>query len=88
MADTKENKGETTQTPAGKTIDVIANPQNAIPKFSTNVNFNKLPNGDVIMAFMTVPSEGASAVLIETVIVDNDHAGRIAEVLKRVLERD
>ena len=64
-----------------KEIQIIGAPDKTIPKFATRVVFNKLPHGDVVLSFMVQSAESAPAALIETIMVDAQHAKRIAEKL-------
>ncbi|NBX49457.1 hypothetical protein EBT25_05835 [bacterium] len=68
-----------------KTQGIIGAPEKSIPKFATGVNFSKLENGNIILAFLNKSSPDSPAVLIESVIVDEDHARKILEVLTKVL---
>ncbi len=69
-------------------MELISAPENTVPKYATNVNFNKLKNGDIIMTFVSRLGESGPATVIETVIVDEDHAKKIVEILDSVLKND
>lgn len=66
-------------------LKVIADPINSVPKLATNVNFTKLQNGNIIISFFTKTFPEASSVLIETIIVDKDHAKEILNILEKVI---
>ena len=81
MPDKKPDGTETT-------MEVLAMPEKTIPKYATNVNFSKLANGDIIMTFLSRINNGTPATLVETVIVDLDHAKKIVEVLDGVIKKE
>ncbi|MBI2410750.1 MAG: hypothetical protein HYV32_02575 [Candidatus Kerfeldbacteria bacterium] len=66
---------------------LLAQPMSSVPKFATNVNFNKLTNGSIIISFFTQAFPDAPAVLIETIIVDEQHAKDIVKILQEVIDK-
>ena len=64
---------------------VISAPEKSIAKFCTNIAITKLKNKDIVMTFLSKNAENAPAVLIETIIVDEEHAKKILEVFTRVI---
>lgn len=63
-------------------------PEKSVAKFCTNIALNKLKNGDVIMTFLSKNLKEAPAVLIETIIVDEEHAKKILEVFAKVINNN
>jgi hypothetical protein len=74
-------------------MKIIASPDKSVAKFATNVNFAKLENNDIVITFLSryaspesdTDSDNGSAVLIETIMVDAQHAQKIAETLQKVI---
>lgn len=67
-------------------MNVLTSPEKSIPKFSTGIAFNKLKNGDIIISFFSqTPGTNLPPVLVETIIVNEEHAIKIAETLKQVI---
>lgn len=64
-----------------------SNPDKNIPKFCTSVNFGVLPNNNLILTFTYNEGEKQPHVLIERIIVDVEHAKKISDVLKNVLDQ-
>ena len=68
-------------------FEIIGDPENSIPKFSNMINFKKLENGSIVMIFFTRQSLNTSPVIIETIIVDENHAKQIVDVLKKTIDK-
>lgn len=66
--------------------EVTADPIKIIPKYSTNIGLKKLSNGNVVFSFLHTISDSNPPVLIETIIIDGDHAKRFADGLQEFLE--
>jgi len=66
-------------------IQVIGAPEQSIPKYATNVKLSKLSNGDIILSFMSRADGEGPAALIETIMVDEDHAVKIADKLNEII---
>ncbi|MBI2120564.1 MAG: hypothetical protein HYT94_02995 [Parcubacteria group bacterium] len=71
-------------------VPIISDPARSVPKYSTQVTFAKLQNGDIIMRFLSRTGEEnqdkTPAVLIETIMVDETHAKEILKVLGDILQ--
>ncbi len=70
-----------------KNIEILASPEKIIPKFASSVNFKKLDNGNIILSFVVSP-DGKTGSLIETIMVDTNHATQIVKVLSNVINGD
>ena len=79
----EEKKNEETPSFQG----LISDAEKSIPKFATVVNFNKLGNGNIIISFLAQHIQNIPPVLIETIMVDQDHAKKIMEVLGEVIDK-
>lgn len=69
-------------------MNILSSPEKSVPKFCTGVAFNKLKNGDIVISFFHQnPTATLPPVLIETIITNEEHALKIAETLKTVIEK-
>lgn len=72
-------------------VPIISDPARSVPKYSTQVTFAKLQNGDIIMRFLSRVSQenkdNSPAALIETIMVDETHATEILKVLGDILQK-
>ncbi len=74
-------------------LNVVFDTQKSVPKYATNVVVMKLSNGSIIFQFMSkIPQEspinseaGDTAAVIETILVDEDHAKKIMEAIQTAL---
>lgn len=66
---------------------VLSQPMSSVPKFATAVNFNKLDNGSIIISFFSQTIPNAPIALIETIIVDENHAKEIVKILQEVIDK-
>lgn len=69
-------------------MQVIGTPDRSIPKFATNVIYAKLPNGDLVMSFLVRSGQNTQSALIETIMIDAEHAKRMAEKLTEITIND
>jgi len=69
---------------SNKGVEIMANPEKIIPKFASSVNFKKLDNTNILLTFVSSP-DGKTGSLIETIMVDIEHAKQIVEVLSKVI---
>lgn len=71
-------------------VPILGDPARSVPKYSTQVTFSKLQNGDIVMRFLSRVSQesqdNSPAVLIETIMVDETHATEILKVLGDILQ--
>ncbi len=69
-------------------IAMLGQPMSAVPKLTTIVNFNKLDNGYIIISFFSQTTPNVSSTLIETIIVDENHAKEIVKLLQEVIDKE
>ncbi|MFH1620931.1 MAG: hypothetical protein ABIB04_02500 [Patescibacteria group bacterium] len=70
----------------GSLIHIIADPNKRIPKYCTSVLFAKMKNGQIILTFVendeAIKAESSDhGVIIERILVDEEHARQIVEKL-------
>ncbi len=69
-------------------INALISPEKSVPKFCTGIAFNKLENGDLIMTFFSQsPNKGMPPIMLETILINEDHAKRLVEALKGLVEK-
>ncbi|MDC1205286.1 hypothetical protein N8083_00360 [Candidatus Pacebacteria bacterium] len=67
-------------------ISAIGEPAKSIPKLATNVNILRQSDGKVILRFFSKVADEPFS-LIETFIIDENHAQQIVDVLSGVLKQ-
>jgi len=72
--------------PIGQPTNLVADPNKRIPKYCTSVFFAKMKSGQIILTFVendeALKTEvNDQGVIIERIIVDEDHARQIVEKL-------
>jgi hypothetical protein len=68
-------------------LNVIINPDKAIPKFVSAVNFTRTKQGGVVMTFLGEGPNSSDKVLVETIFVEEDHAREIVKVLEQTINK-
>lgn len=70
---------------------IVADPNRRVPKYCTSVSFSKMKNGQIILTFIendealkTMDDQG---VIIERILVDEDHAQQIVAALSGLLTK-
>jgi len=63
-------------------MTVLSTPAATVPKYVTNVAVTPLNNGSIVIAFIFGLVDKSPSSLVETILVDGEHAGKIAEVLQ------
>ena len=60
--------------------------EKSIPKVASSINFAVMQNGSLMMRFMWQASDEPEENLIETIIIDLDHAKNVSKVLEKILK--
>ncbi|MCA9359208.1 hypothetical protein KC926_03315 [Candidatus Kaiserbacteria bacterium] len=68
-------------------VEITGSPEKTIPKFCSNVGVNVLANEDVVLQFGHRKSDKEPLVIIETILVDKEHALQISKVIKETVEK-
>jgi len=68
-------------------LNVIMNPDKAVPKFVSTVNFNRTKQGGVVMTLLGEGPNSSDKVLIETIFVEEDHAKEIIKILEQTINK-
>jgi len=66
---------------------LLSNSTSGVPKLTTAVNFNKLDNGYIVISFLSEVKPANQPILIETILVDEQHAQQIVNILKEVIDK-
>lgn len=67
---------------------IVAEPAVVVPKFCTNINFKQLKSGLILMNFIFKTDDMPSSILINTIIIDEEHAKSLVATLSRVLSKE
>lgn len=77
-------------------LKVVSSPEKGIPKYATSVSIGKLQNKNIILTFLyqipinpdKVGKVEQSGLVIDTIVIDEEHAKKIVETLDKVVKTE
>jgi hypothetical protein len=68
-------------------VQIQGSPDSLVPKYSTNTLFS-ISNNKMIISFLFTDNKDVAGVVVQRIVIDLDHAQRIAELIPKIIKKE